>query len=141
MKRRRQTDLARALRAFFAEHMPLTRGLSPNTVRSYRDAFTLLLRFLAARRGRAVIDLDLADLTDIDLIAYLDDLEAKRRNGVATRNARLAAIHSFARFVAMRHPGASRCVSATSSCTNQARPLETRGVPGNTRGARDARCT
>lgn len=104
MKRRSQTDLAGALRAFFAEHMPLTRGLSPNTVRSYRDAFTLLLRFLAARHRRAVVHLDLAQLTPVDVIAYLDHLEDKRRNGIATRNARLAAIHSFARFVAMRHP-------------------------------------
>lgn len=104
MRRGRQTDLARALRVFFAEHMPLTRGLSPNTVRSYRDAFTLLLRFLAARHRRAVEDLDLPQLTPADLIAYLDHLEGKRRNGVATRNARLAAVHSFARFVAMRHP-------------------------------------
>lgn len=104
MKRRSQTDLARALRVFFMEHMPLTRGLSPNTVRSYRDAFTLLLRFLAGRHRCAVVDLDLGHLTQVDLIAYLDDLEATRSNGVATRNARLAAIHSFARFVAMRHP-------------------------------------
>lgn len=42
------TKFATALRAIFAQHLPLTRGLSPRTVLSYRDSFVLLLRFLAA---------------------------------------------------------------------------------------------
>lgn len=104
MKSPGPTTLARALRAFFSEHMPLTRGLSPHTVHSYRDAFTLLLRFLEARHGCPVVDLDLVHLTPADLVAFLDHLETKRGNGISTRNARLAAVHSFARFVATRHP-------------------------------------
>jgi integrase/recombinase XerD len=98
------TTLARALRAFFSEHMPLTRGLSRDTVHSYRDAFTLLLRFLAARHGCHAVDLDLAHFASEDLLAFLDHLETGRRNGITTRNVRLAAVHSFARFVATRHP-------------------------------------
>ena len=54
--------LARALRRFFAEHLPGVRGASAHTVRSYRDALALLLRFLAARTARPVVELDLADL-------------------------------------------------------------------------------
>ena len=96
--------LARALRRFLAEHMPLARGLSPHTVRSYRDAFALLLRFLATRRGRDVVDLDLPDLDPDGVLAFLEDLEIGRANCVATRNARLAAIHAFARFVAAQCP-------------------------------------
>ena len=97
-------SLARALRRFLADHMPLSRGLSPHTVRSYRDAFTLLLRFLAARRGRHVVELDLPDLDPEGVIAFLEDIETSRGNCAATRNARLAAIHAFARFVAAQHP-------------------------------------
>lgn len=104
MKKPRPTALARALRAFFAEHMPLARGLSPHTVQSYRDAFVLLLRFLAVRHRCRVTDLDLAHLSPADLIAFLDHLEADRRNGTSTRNARLAAVHSFTRFLAAQHP-------------------------------------
>jgi integrase/recombinase XerD len=84
--------------------MPLTRGLSPHTIQSYRDAFVLLLRFLEARHHCQVVDLDIVHLTANDLIAFLEHLEAERRNDTSTRNARLAAIHSFARFVATRHP-------------------------------------
>ncbi|UCE04134.1 MAG: tyrosine-type recombinase/integrase [Candidatus Latescibacterota bacterium] len=84
--------------------MPLSRGLSPHTVRSYRDAFALLLRFLAARRGRQVVELDLPDLHPEGVIAFLEDIETGHGNCAATRNARLAAIHAFARFVAAQHP-------------------------------------
>jgi site-specific recombinase XerD len=96
--------LARALRHFFSEHMPLTRGLSPYTVRCYRDAFALLLRFLASHKSLDVVDLDIAHLDPRGVVAFLDYLETSRANCVRTRNARLAAIHAFARFVATQHP-------------------------------------
>ncbi len=93
-----------ALRVFFAQHLPLTRGLSPRTVLSYRDTFVLLLRFLAERHGREVVDLELDHLRAEDVLVFLDHLETKRKNSVPTRNARLAGIHAFARFLATRHP-------------------------------------
>lgn len=96
--------LARALRSFFADHLPQVRGVSPHTVRSYRDAFTLLLRFLAKRRRRAVVVLDLADLEPEQILAFLEHLEVERGNGTSTRNARLAAVHAFARHAATSHP-------------------------------------
>src|ERR1700689_429638 len=98
------TKFPTALRAFFAQHLPLTRGLSPRTVLSYRDTFVLLLRFLAERHACGVVDLDLKHLRAEDILAFLDHLETKRTNSVATRNARLAAIHSFARFLTTRDP-------------------------------------
>jgi integrase/recombinase XerD len=104
MGKPRPTALAIALRAFFLEHLPLVRGLSPNTVLSYRDAFVLLLRFLAVHHGCRIVDLDLNHLSPEDLIAFLEHLETKRQSGIATRNARLAAVHSFAKFVPTRLP-------------------------------------
>ncbi len=98
------TTFATALRAFFAQHLTLTRGLSPRTVSSYRDTFVLLLRFLAVRHGREVVNLELQHLRADDVLAFLDHLETERKNSVATRNARLAAIHAFARFLATRDP-------------------------------------
>jgi integrase/recombinase XerD len=98
------TPLATALRAFFSQHLPLTRGLSPRTVLNYRDTFVLLLRFLATRHTCDVVALELEHLRTEDVLAFLDHLETQRKNSVATRNARLAAIHSFARFLATRDP-------------------------------------
>jgi len=104
MKSPSPTKLASTLRFFFSEHLPLTRGLSPHTVSSYRDTFVLLLRFLAARHACTVTDLDVVHLGPKDLIAFLDHLETARRNLASTRNARLAAVRSFVKFVATRHP-------------------------------------
>lgn len=104
MTPRAPTTFAAMLRTFFAQHLPLTRGLSPRTVLSYRDTFVLLLRFLATRHHCDVFDLTLDHLSADDVLAFLDHLEADRKDSVATRNARLAAIHSFARFVATRSP-------------------------------------
>jgi site-specific recombinase XerD len=73
-------------------------------VLSYRDTFVLLLRFLAERHGCGVVDLDLEHLRAEDVLVFLDHLETKRKNSVATRNARLAAIHAFARCLATRDP-------------------------------------
>ncbi|HYR88016.1 MAG TPA: tyrosine-type recombinase/integrase [Terriglobia bacterium] len=98
------STFAAALRTFFSQHLPLTRGLSPRTITSYRDTFVLLLRFLATRHVCDVVDLSLEHLHAADILAFLDHLESERKNSVATRNARLAAIHAFARFLAMRDP-------------------------------------
>lgn len=95
---------ARALRGFFADHLPRVRGMSPHTVRSYRDALMLLLRFLVRHHGREVVALDFDDLAPDHILAFLDHLEADRHNGAATRNARLAAVHAFARYAAASDP-------------------------------------
>jgi integrase/recombinase XerD len=104
VKRVLPTTFASALRAFFSQHLPLARGLSPRTLLSYRDSFVLLLRFLAARHHCAVVDLEVEQVTAEHVLAFLDHLETDRKNSVATRNARLAAVHAFARFLATRAP-------------------------------------
>jgi len=104
MKAEGTTPLAKLLREFFADHLPRVRGVSPNTVHSYRDALALLLRFLAIRHQRPVIHLDFSDLGPDDVLAFLDHLELTRGNGPITRNSRLAAIHAFARYAAAGDP-------------------------------------
>jgi site-specific recombinase XerD len=96
--------LGRALRGFFADHLPRVRGASPQTVQSYRDTFVLLLRFVAAHRRRSVIELDVEDLGPQAVLDFLHHLEAERHNVPATRNVRLAAIHAFFRYCAGEHP-------------------------------------
>jgi integrase/recombinase XerD len=121
------TRFASALRMFFSQHLPLTRGLSPRTVSSYRDTFVLLLRFLSERHHCGAVDLELAHLASEDVLAFLDHLETDRKNSVATRNARLAAIHAFARFVATRAPEqveASQCLLAVPTKRGPTRAVD-----------------
>jgi integrase/recombinase XerD len=96
--------LASTLRAFFGEHLPTIRGVSAHTIRSYRDSVTLLLRFLATSTEQPVATLDVPDLTVEHIVAFLHHLEQHRHVTVTTRNVRLAAIHSFARFLAAQDP-------------------------------------
>lgn len=96
--------LARALRGFFADHLPRVRGSSPHTVLSYRDSLVLFLRFVADRRTRSVSQLDLDDLGPSAVLDFLQHLETDRHNLVATRNVRLAAIHAFFRYCATEDP-------------------------------------
>ena len=98
------TALAPTLQAFFVTSLGRQHGASVHTIDSYRHAFRLLLAFARAQTGTDPSDLDLGDL-DAELIAgFLDHLELHRHNSVATRNTRLAAIHSFFRFASYRHP-------------------------------------
>lgn len=98
------TALAPLLEAFFSDRLLRQRRASPHTIAAYRDAFRLLLAFAEKHLRKAPSDLLLADL-DAPLIAtFLNHLETERGNSVRTRNARLAATHSFFRFAAMREP-------------------------------------
>jgi integrase/recombinase XerD len=104
MKPTAPNQLATCLRSYFTDHLPRLRGLSPNTVLSYRDSLILLLRFLTTDRKRETCDLDLDDIEPDQVLAFLNHLEQDRHNTVPTRNVRLAAIHAFFRYVGARHP-------------------------------------
>ena len=104
MRRSTPTALGRDLVTFFEDFLPAQRGLSPNTIRSYRDALLLFLRFTAREARRTVDRLDVPDLTVERVTRFLAWLEAERGNGIASRNARLGAIHVFARFLSGQHP-------------------------------------
>ena len=103
----RPNALGQALRGFLADELPRVRGLSRHTVRSFRDALKLLLVFLERHLQRPAAQLDFPDLSREHLLAFLQHLENQRGNCTATRNVRLAALHSFAR---MRR---SRCSRST----------------------------
>ena len=96
--------LAFRLRQYFTDHLPRVRGTSVHTVHSHRDSLLLFLRFLASQRKCRVHELDLGDIEPDLVIAFLAHLEEARKNGVTTRNVRLAAIHAFFRYVGTYHP-------------------------------------
>jgi integrase/recombinase XerD len=97
------TSLAPIMQGFFTDQMAGRRA-SSNTVAAYRDTFCLLLHYAQARRGRPPSALDLADIDAALVGGFLDHLEADRNNSIATRNARLAAIHSLFGYAALRCP-------------------------------------
>jgi site-specific recombinase XerD len=100
----RPNGLARALRDFFADHLPRVRGLSGHTIHSYRDSLVLLLRYVASQTVRNVVDLDVEDIGTAEVLAFLAHIETDRHNSAATRNVRLSAIHAFFRHLASAQP-------------------------------------
>lgn len=98
------TVLAPTLQAFFVSRLGRQRGASPHTIDSYRHAFRLLLAYAETQTSKRPSELDLADLDAVVVSGFLDYLEQERGNSVASRNTRLAAIHSFFRFASYRHP-------------------------------------
>lgn len=97
-------DFPALLQAFFTERLLEQRQASAHTVVAYRNTFRLLLRFATERLGRAPSRLLLADLDAAFLGKFLEHLERERGNCARSRNARLAALHAFFRYVAMTEP-------------------------------------
>jgi len=104
MRNKLPNALAQTVQGFFGPYLREQRGYSRHTLLSYRDTLALLLRFIAGRQDTDVASLDLDSLTSEAVLEFLSHLESKRHNKPSSRNVRLAAIHSFARYVAIRSP-------------------------------------
>ena len=92
------------VRRFLLEHLVAERNLARNTQRSYRDALTLLIPFVADKLHQSVDRLTVIDVSADLVRLFLADLEQSRNCSIATRNQRLAAIHALARFVGEHSP-------------------------------------
>lgn len=104
MSSRSCPDLGRIIASFFEQYLPAQRGMSVHTLRSYRDALILWLQFSTKDCGKRLEALRIADLTVERIERFLTYLEVERGNGIATRNARLAALHTFVRHLGAKHP-------------------------------------
>lgn len=98
------TDLARLLQSYFCSYLINQHQFSHHTVSSYRDMFRLLLPFISNQQNKPISSLTLSDMNAEVILLFLQYLEDVRGNKVKTRNARLAAIHSFLGYVAMEEP-------------------------------------
>ncbi len=115
------------VQAFFTERLVSQRQASVHTIASYRDTFCLLFQFAQGRLKKAPTALTLDDLDASFIGAFLDHLERDRGNSSRSRNVRLAAIHSFFRYVALQEPGQSALIQrvlAMPTKRYERRPIE-----------------
>jgi site-specific recombinase XerD len=120
-------NLPALLQSFFTYRLLRHRQASPHTIAGYRDCFRLLLHFAKERLGKAPSHLCVEDLDAPFIGLFLDHLESVRNNGARTRNARLAAIHSFFQYVAFEEPAyALHCqrILAMPNKRHERRPIE-----------------
>lgn len=100
------TPLAPHLSAFLNERLPQERNACENTCVSYAYAFQLLVRFASERYKVQPSALSIEQIDSRLILDFLTHLETVRKNGPKSRNARLAAVKSFFRFLQYRVPSA-----------------------------------
>ena len=98
------TDFSKSLTDFLSLFLPGEKGLSHNTICVYRDTFLLFLRFMLEKQFIEASKLMLKDITQERVISFLDWLQSERHCSNSTRNARLAALHSFFRYLQYHNP-------------------------------------
>jgi site-specific recombinase XerD len=91
-----------ALSEFFGTYLPDTKGLSANTIRSYKQAFRLLLEYIHAEHGLLPEKIEFRHLEKGTIEAWLNWLCAERGCSSKTRNHRLSVLVTFARFALHR---------------------------------------
>ncbi len=92
------------VRRFLLEELVTDRNLSPNTQRSYRDAIRLLFLYIATHHGCDPTQVTVESVSAEIVRNFLSHMENERGNTTATRNQRLAALHSLFGFIGRQAP-------------------------------------
>lgn len=100
----KQNDFSKSLTDFLTKYLPGERGMSGNTIASYKMTFILLISFMQEQKAKPAHKLMFRHFTKKCIEEFLNYLETVRKCRASTRNARLAALHSFFRFVQYECP-------------------------------------
>lgn len=100
----KETDFAQYLTQFLSVYLPCQVGSKRNTQIAYRDSFSLFLRYCRDQENLLPEKLTVAKINRDLILRFLQWLEEERNCKAATRNQRLAAIHSFFSFLMVEEP-------------------------------------
>lgn len=103
MRNKKLPEFTFLLEQFFTEYMPLSSGLSPNTVRSYKHSFRLLFQYIHQAKKKEAGEILFRDLDYETVDGFLRWIETERGCSVSTRNLRLSALASFAAYAQNRN--------------------------------------
>ena len=99
-----KNDFPELLTSFFGQYLELQKGLSPNTISSYSDAFLLFFAYYKEFYGISPDRISFQNISRNSIMDFCHWLETERKSSIKTRNSRLTAIHSFFRYVEMQEP-------------------------------------
>lgn len=108
-KKKSEGTFLKHLERFINVYMPDSRGLSNNTIISYKAAFRILIQFFYEKKGVPASDITFEMLTVEAIDEFLDWLEKERDCSPLTRNQRLAALYSFSEYAQNRDFEAASC--------------------------------
>ena len=80
-----QNRFSHEVKLFFQSYLPNIKGLSPNTMLSYRDTLKFYFHFLSSA-GHPIDKLDFCDFSRENVLQFLDFLEQKEKNSISTNN-------------------------------------------------------
>lgn len=104
MTRSRITDFGRYISEFLMNYLPIQRGYSKNTIKSYRDTFKQLIKYICSEHNVKPDAIEISYLTKETILNFLNKITEEDGLSISTRNNRLSAIHSFLRFVLFEAP-------------------------------------
>lgn len=102
----KSAQFASLVERFFLDRLMSQKNASPRTVESYRDTFRMIFRYAQKQLHKSPVLFTLNDFNAKLILGFLRHLEKDRHNSIRSRNARLAALHSFSRYVSIECPPA-----------------------------------
>lgn len=89
--------------SFVGTFLPVGKGASPNTIKSYKYAFRLLIEFMFSQRNIPADKIEFSNLDYTTLLSFFDWITDVRNCSTSTRNQRLAALLSFSEYAQNRN--------------------------------------
>ena len=102
MKKNNKNGFMNLLEQFFTIHLPVSRGISLNTISSYKCAFRLLIQFMYDVKGIAADNIAFASLNYDTLTEFFIWMGQERKCSQSTKKQRYAALSSFAAYAQNR---------------------------------------
>ncbi|MDD4357697.1 MAG: tyrosine-type recombinase/integrase [Smithellaceae bacterium] len=92
------------IQKYFLQWLMSQRNVSPETIKSYRDTFRLYLRYIEKHLNVTSAKISIAQFDADHILGFLSYLDKERGNNSKTINNRLAALHSFIKFLSFELP-------------------------------------
>ena len=87
---------------YIGTYLPVGKGASPNTIKSYKYAFRLLIEYMFSEKHIRADEIEFSDLDYTTLLSFFDWIVSSRQCSTSTRNQRLAALTSFSEYAQNR---------------------------------------
>ncbi len=88
---------------FVTTYLPVGKGASHNTIKSYKYAFRLLIEFMYSEKNIPADEIQFSHLDYNTLLSFLEWLLNVRKCSISTRNQRLAVLLSFSEYAQNRN--------------------------------------
>ena len=98
------TDFSKYLTDYLTRYLSHERGSSSNTIIAYKDTFVLFITFMNQVKNIKAEKLFMKSISKASVVEFMDWLQSERKCSDTTRNLRLAALHSFFKYVQYQNP-------------------------------------